>query len=374
MTILEEQRKQKAPKVGQATPSQPAPAETRSPILTCMADVVSKEVDWLWQNRIPMGRLSLLVGRPGEGKSFLTLELASHISTGRDFPDGSVCPSGSVIVISAEDDPADTIKPRLDACKADPARIHVLSGVKYTAHDGQVGERAFTLADVPMLEASLESHPDCKLVIIDPIGSFIGGATDAHRDNEVRAVLAPVAALASKFNVAVLIVAHRRKASGDFADDSALGSRAFTGIARVVWHLSRDPDNKERKLFLSGKNNLAPEGEGLAFRIEGRPGRIVWEEGAVSMTADEAQAAEARTAAANRKPGPVPDARQKAAQWLGDQLAQGPRAPNELKAEAKKAGLKWRTIERAKKDLEVVSHRSGFGGAVLWGLLDLQRG
>ena len=111
--------------------------------------------------------------------------------------------------------------------------------------------------------------PDCKLVVIDPIGSFLGNGTDAHRDNEVRGVLAPVAMLAEKHGPAVLVVAHRRKSAGSIADDLALGSRAFTGIARAVWHLTRDPDDKARRLLLPGKNNLAREGDGLAFSISG---------------------------------------------------------------------------------------------------------
>lgn len=339
----------------------------RSPVVRCLASIEPTEVRWLWPHRIPLGRLTLIVGRPGEGKSFFTMELAAHVSTGSDFPDCSYCPSGSVLIVSAEDDPADTIRPRLDAAEADVSRVHILSAIQYTAPDGKKAERAFTLADMPMLEAALGQLPDCRLVIIDPIGSFLGGDTDAHRDNEVRSVLGPVAELASKFNVAVVMVAHRRKSSGDFADDSVLGSRAFTGIARAVWHLSRDPDDPKRRLLLPGKNNLTAEGDGLAFRLEGQPtGRIVWENGPVAMTADDAQLAEARSAAAKRKPGPRADARQQAAQWLGEALADGPRTPTELEVDAEKHGHKWRTVQRAAVDLDVVRHRSEFGGGMLW--------
>ena len=209
--------------------------------------------------------------------------------------------------------------------------------------------------------------PDCRLVIIDPIGSFLGGGTDAHRDNEVRSVLGPVAELASKYHVAVVMVAHRRKSSGDFADDSALGSRAFTGMARAVWHISHDPGNPKRRLLLAGKNNLTPEGAGLAFRIEGKPiGRIVWEDGPVAMTADDAQLAEARSAAAKRKPGPRDDARQQAVLWLEEVLAIGPRTPTDLEADAEKNDHKWRTVQRAADKLGIVRERAGFGGGMLW--------
>src|SRR5690606_14589208 len=152
--------------------------------------------------------------------------------------------------------------------------------------------------------------------VVDPIGSFLGGNTDAHRDNEVRGVLAPVAKLAEKSGPAVLVVAHRRKSAGSIADDLALGSRAFTGIARAVWHLSRDNENKTRRLLLPGKNNLAPEGNGLAFTIAGDPAVVVWERDPVAMSADDALAKEDGFGGEDVKPGPQPEARRHAAEWL----------------------------------------------------------
>ena len=186
----------------------------RFPIVRCLSTIETTEVRWLWPNRIPLGRLTLIVGRPGACKSFFTMELTAHVSTGSKFPDGSLCPSGSVLIVSAEDDPADTIRPRLDAAEADVTRVHILSAIQYTASDGKKEERAFTLADMPMLEAALAGLPDCRLVIIDPIGSFLGGGVDAHRDNEVRSILGPLAALAAKYNVAVVMVSSARKGSG----------------------------------------------------------------------------------------------------------------------------------------------------------------
>lgn len=263
-----------------AEPVKPEEAATAvtvncGPVLVCLADVEPREVQWLWPGRVPLGRITLLVGRPSEGKSFLTTDMAARITSGRLWPDGTACPSGSVILVCAEDDPGDTIRPRLDAHLADVSRVHLLSAVRRISDNGQPHEVLFTLADVVALEAALQTHPDCKLIVVDPIGSFLGGKTDAHRDNEVRGVLAPVARLAEKYGPAVLVVAHRRKGAGSIADDLALGSRAFTGIARAVWHLSRDSSDKGRRLLLPGKNNLAPEGSGLAFRIIDTPPVIV---------------------------------------------------------------------------------------------------
>lgn len=208
------------------------------PVLVCLADVAPREIKWLWPGRVPMGRITLLVGRPGEGKSFLTTDMAARITTGTPWPDRSDCPAGSVILISAEDDPGDTIRPRLDAHYADVRKVHLLSAVRRLGEDGQPYEVLFTLADVAALETALKTLPDCRLIVVDPIGSFLGGDTDAHLDNEVRGVLAPVAKLAERYGPAVLVVAHRRKSAGSIADDLALGSRAFTGIARAVkWKL-----------------------------------------------------------------------------------------------------------------------------------------
>ena len=321
------------------------------PVLICAADVESHEIQWLWPGRIALGRITLLVGRPGEGKSFLTTDMAARVSTGTKWPDGSECPAGSVIFISAEDDPGDTIRPRLDAHKADVRKVYLLSAVRTIDEKGRTRDVLFTLADVAALESALKQHPDCRLIVVDPIGSFLGSGTDAHRDNEVRAVLAPVAKLAERYGAAVLVVAHRRKGIGENADELALGSRAFTGIARAVWHLSRDSEDECRRLFVAGKNNLAPECDGLAFRIAGEPPCLVWEPEPVRMNANEAVASESGEVA--RSPGPAPEARRAAVEWLRGLLSKDAMEACEIKARAKKAGMAWSTVHRAKDALNI---------------------
>lgn len=336
-------------------------AETSGPVLRCLADIEPREVQWLWPDRVPLGRITLLVGRPGEGKSFLTTDMASRVSTGRGWPDGSACPDGSVILVSAEDDPADTIRPRLDAHGADVRRVHLLATVRKRGEGGRLVEAMFTLEDLPALETALMRHDDCRLIVIDPIGSFIGGRTDAHRDNEVRGILAPVAQLAERYGPAVLIVAHRRKSAGTIADDLAIGSRAFTGIARAVWHLSRDPNNKNRRLLLSGKNNLAPEGTGLAFDIGGIPPAINWESSPVNLSADDVLASETDSDGDG-------GALTEAMDFLRVELADGRRAGTEVKSAAKAAGIKTRTLDRARSRLGVVAAPDGYRGPWTWAL------
>jgi len=182
----------------------------------------------------------------------------------------------------------------------------------------------------------------------------------------VRAVLAPVAKLAEKYGPAVLIVVHRRKTGGNIADDLALGSRAFTGIARSVWHLTRDSDDKGRRLLLPGKNNLVPEGTGLAFTIGGQPPAISWEREPVAMSADDALSVE--NGDEKKKPGPQPETRNQAVEWLRDLRSGGPMASKDIQAEAKEAGYAWRTVHRAKDDLEIKPYRQQFGSEWMWKL------
>ena len=229
--------------------------------------------------------------------------------------------------------------------------------------DGRTHETLFTLADVAALETALQELPDCRLVVIDPIGSYLGGAVDSHRDNEVRGVLAPVAKLAEQYGAAVLIVAHRRKSAGFNADETALGSRAFTGIARAVWHLSRDPDDKRRRLLLPGKNNSAPEGDGLAFVIASDPPRIEWDRDPVRMSADDGLAREAASKSVDQaRLGRPPAARTTATEWLSALLETGGVAVARIRAEAADAGLAWRTVQRACEDLGALRQYTANGG------------
>ena len=346
-------------------------APTEGPVLVCMAEVQPREVRWLWPGRVPLGRLTLLVGRPKEGKSFLTTDMASRVTTATPWPDGTACPKASVIFISAEDDPADTIRPRLDAHYADPSRVHLLSAVRHVNDKGKPEEVMFTLADAAALEAAIAAVPDCKLVVIDPIGSFLGGRTDAHRDNEVRAVLAPVARLAEKYDTAVLVVCHTRKAPGTNADEQTLGSRGFVGIARSVWHMSRDRENKSRRLLLPGGQNLAVEPTGLAFTISGEPARLSWEREPVTMTADDALAGERRAGGkdARGRPGPAPEKLDEAADWLTQILASGPRpAVGILEQWTDGEGGSKKTLVRAKQRLGVEAYRPDNPGPWWWKL------
>lgn len=331
--------------------------------VTPMADIAPQRVAWLWPGRIPLARISMMVGTPGAGKSFLCADLAAHVSTGSPWPDGAPCERGDVLLLCAEDDPADTLRPRLDAHRADASRIHILRGESSSRHGDE--PRPITLHDVAVVDAALQSVPGCRLLIIDPIGSYLGGRTDAHRDNEVRSVLAPMAALAARHCVACLIVAHRRKGLVGGADEAALGSVGFVGLSRATMHLSRDPQNRNRRLLLPGKNNMGPEQTGLTFAILGDPPSLAWEREPIKMHADDGIAAE--RSAQTAKPRPDADVQAAAESWLSETLESGPRPARDVIDEwtSGEAGSK-RTLDRARKALGVEAYRETVPGAWWW--------
>lgn len=335
------------------------PKKRRQPRLTRMTDIEPRPIQWLWPGRIAEGRLAVISGIAGLGKSFLTCDMAARVSTGADWPDGSPCKRGSVVFASMEDDPHDTIRPRLDAHNADVSRIHLLEGVT-VSDDDEAGDLIFTLQDVQTLEAVLDQVGDCRLVVIDPIGSYLGSGTNSFKDNEVRAVLAPVAKLAERFGVAMVIVAHKRKSSGSYADDTVMGSRAFTAIARTVFHLSPDNENKERRLFLPGKSNIAATAKGLAFTLSGDPAAVNWEPDPIDMTADDAMAMEGHDNDVS--------AVDEAMSWLENALAAGPRSGKEIQDASRVDGIANRTLRRAKDKLNITCGPDGYGGPWVWRL------
>ena len=177
-----------------------------SAIIRAFSEITPETLKWLWPGRIPLGKLTLLVGDPGLGKSLLTIDIAARVSRGTSFPDGASCEPGAVIMVSAEDDPADTIRPRLDAAGADVSRVHVLQGTRITLADNSTAERAFDLeTGVATLEDALADVRGVRLIIVDPVSAYLGGA-DSNSNAEVRRILAPLAALAAKYGLAVLCV------------------------------------------------------------------------------------------------------------------------------------------------------------------------
>lgn len=337
-----------------------------------MSDVESQPLAWLWPGRIPLGKLTLLAGDPGLGKSFLTCDIAARISTGAGWPDGAAGGEvGSVIMLNCEDDAADTIRPRLDAAGADLSRVFVLDGIDEAASDhGTAKRRAFSLErDIPTLETMLQQHSDCRLIVIDPISGYCG-RTDSHRNTEVRGLLAPLAELAARHRAAVVAVTHLSKGDGGKAAYRAIGSVAFVAAARAAWAVAKDPHDETRRLLLPIKMNLGRIPTGLAFQVESNlhgEGVLRWDAEPVLMNADELLRQETE-----REPAGNRTERDDAKDWLTDVLSAGAVAANEVKESAKSNGITAATLRRAREELGIVTKRDGFGpgSRMLWMLAD----
>jgi len=249
-----------------------ASAPAGGPVMVSLADVEAKPVRWLWPSRIALGKLTLLVGDPKVGKSFITLDLAARVSRGDGWPDCPACTSapGGVVLLSAEDDLGDTIRPRLDAAGADVSRIKALVAVKrFDFKAGGERQCFFDLSeDLAAMEQAILDVPDCRLVVIDPITAYLGAA-DSHKNAEIRGLLAPLSEIASRRRVAIVAVTHLRKGEGR-AMYRAIGSIAFTAAARAVFSVSKDKDDPtgQRRLVLPVGNNLGNDTTGLAYRLD----------------------------------------------------------------------------------------------------------
>ena len=229
--------------------------------LTRASDVKTRKVQWLWRHVIPSGTLSLIAGLQDQGKSYMTCDMAARVSTGRQWCDGSPNEPGEVLFMIAEDTKEEVVVPRLKACGADLDRVSFIDGEILEGRDHYGFIR---LTDLDLIKESVdEVRP--RLMLIDPVGSFIGGK-DAYRDNEVRDVLAPLSAMAERHGTAIVFVAHHGKMqNARCADDLVLGSRAFTALSRVTYHVFKQDDTR---YFLPGKNNLTASKSGYTFEFE----------------------------------------------------------------------------------------------------------
>ncbi|MDN5941096.1 MAG: AAA family ATPase [Nitrospira sp.] len=335
-----------------------------------VADVQARPIRWLWPGRIARGKVSIIAGNPGLGKSQVTVGMAATVSTGGRWPvDGQGCEVGNVIILSAEDDPSDTIRPRLEAAGADLSRAYILDAVLDRPLSGSSETpRAFNLkTDIDQLESMLKAIGGAALVIIDPITAYLG-TTDSHKNAEIRALLSPLAELAGRYGAAVVAVSHFNKNANTEALMRVTGSLAFVAAARAAYVVAKDPENDARRLFLPLKNNLGNDQTGLAFTVESaqvesargmiETSRVVWESSAVVVTAEEAMKPQAH----DEERSDLEDAKG----FLRELLANGPVPSKQIETDAKGAGHAWRTIQRAQKILGIVAVKRGMKEGWVW--------
>lgn len=333
-----------------------------------LSDVAPAAVEWLWPGRIPFGRLTVLDGDPGTGKSALTNDLAARVSTGRAMPDGAgglVRPYG-VVILTAEDGLADTVRPRIDAAGGDPSQVVAIAYVRDREEDGASCRRLPTVRDVQAIEAAIRAV-DAVLVIIDPLMAYLG-TTDAHRDSEVRGALAGLADLAERTGVAVLVVRHLRKAGASNPVYAGGGSIGIIGAARSGLLLAPDPDAPEsdRRVLACTKSNLARRPPSLALELVQREGVLTlrW----LGESSHGASALLERVEAEERT------VRDDAAIMLREELADGPRPVRDLQHIARELGTTWRTVRRAADALGIERRKLGIRGGWEWSLPSVQDG
>ena len=264
---------------GTAAPTAADAPGDGDPVLTRLSDVEPEEIDWIWRGRIARGKFTQLAGNPGEGKSRLTFEIASHITTGAAWPDGGVAPQGNVLFVLAEDGIADTVRPAVDAMGGDSSRIYLLEGIR-------AGEsvRAFDLArGLDVLEQAIEKVQP-QLVVVDPITAFLG-KTDSYKDAEVRGLLAPILALIARHRTALVAVAHLSKDTQKSALYRPGGSIAFVAAARFGFIVGVHPEQPGVRVIARTKNNIGQPAPSLAYRIQQPNGHITWD-GEVAMDAE----------------------------------------------------------------------------------------
>lgn len=340
-------------------------------MVACAANIPPEPIEFLWPGRFAIGKLSLIAGEAGLGKSQITISMAAAVTTGGPWPCGEGnAPLGSVLFLCAEDGASDTVVPRLIAAGADLTKVFIVTAVR---GDEGKGRRAFNLqSDLEHLEAKITEIGDVRLVGIDPISSYLGPKVDSHVNAAVRGVLEPVSEMASRLRVAVVSVTHPPKGTGTTAINRFIGSIAFVAAARAAFMVTHDPDDSNRRLLLPVKNNLAPLGKGLALRLEQRivgdhgkgivASSVVWESSPIDMTADAAlQAADAQASGGK-------SAGTEAEKFLKEVLAAGPISQKAVKAAAEGAGLAWVTVRRAKDRLGIKPNKDGMEGGWLWGL------
>ena len=316
-----------------------------------LSDYQPEQVTFLWEGRIPRGKITIIDGDPGDGKSVLTTYITACVTTGRDFPDGASCEAGGVVMLNAEDGLSDTIRPRIDAAGGDASKVLPMAFLP----DKDGAERPFAIPDdLPLLERAIESV-GASLVVIDPLMAFLPEKVSAHKDQDVRRALAPLAALAERTGVAVIVVRHLNKAAGTNPLYRGGGSIGIVGAARSSLIVARDPEDEDVRVFAPLKQNLSRPAESLKYRIRtaaNGAAAIEWL-GATPFAAKDLLKPQAndedRSALAEAK------------QFLKDELEDGPMHAKQVLKDAREAGVHEKTLRRAKTALKVRSERESDG-------------
>lgn len=342
------------PSSAEAVPDSPTPGSAH---VTTLADVKPERVRWLWEGRIPFGKLTVIEGHPGTGKSTLTVELAACVSTGIPLSGGPELDGPrDVVLLTAEDGLADTVRPRLEAAGGDAGRVHAIEGVYEI--DGSLTFPGFP-DDLGALSETVK-RLTASLVIVDPLSAYLGAAVNSWKDSDVRRALAPLAKLAEMTGAAVVVVRHLTKQTAQAAITAGGGSIGIIGAARSGLLVATDPDDADRRVLAVVKSNLAKRAESLAFRLvdDGKGwARVKWDGGS-THTADGLIA----SAVGVEEKSAVAEAAEMLSEWLRD----GPLGSQEVGRLSREASISGATLRRARAQLGIVPVKVGAGRGSSW--------
>lgn len=326
------------------------------PNLVFFSDIKAERIKWLWEGRIPLEMLSLLIGYEGDGKSMFAAYMMAQVSTGLPWGDDrdKLREAGSVLYLTTEDDPNKVTKPRLIAAGADFTKIAMIGGFRV----GDVERPLSNLTEQKeVLRKAVARMDDLRLIVIDPISAYMEGKNE-NRNSDVREYLNPLVNIAKEREAAVVGITHLNKNEEASSLSRVLGSRAFTATPRAIWLVRQDVKQPERVLVVKHKWNLGKCAKGLAFRIEDVPitmddgtqdmrGRCNIEDEPVVMTAEELLRASAESGR--------PRKQETASEWLENYLSDGEKDALDVIRDGEAANFSQRTLERAKKRAGVQS-------------------
>ena len=296
--------------------------------------VEPKEVNWLWYPYIPYGKLTLIQGDPGEGKSTFVIQLISLLTNGAAFPDGSNAGEPvNVIYQCAEDGIDDTVRPRLNQAGADCNRVAFIPET----------DVPLTLDDERIEQAIADSN--AKLLVLDPIQAFISQDADMQSAVKMRGVLRKLADTAQKYQCAIILVGHMNKASGGKKLYRGLGSIDIAAIVRSILMISRDPEVSEIRYMIPIKSSLSPEGCAIEFRMDQEQG-FQWigkSSFSAAMLSDDMS---------------VETKKDRAMELLQDMLVDGDMLSTDIMNSMKQQGISDKTVRFAQKELGIIAYRS----------------
>lgn len=322
----------------------------RRPEILRLSDVEAQAVPWLWRPYLALGMLAMLSGDPGAGKTYIALAIAAALTGGHLPCSGEPCLPVDVLYLSVENSPEHVLRPRFDLLGGNARRFHILRG-SVTGEGKRAARGGVKLSDTQVLADSIE-QTEARLLIVDPIQSYLGADVDAHRSNETRPVLDGLVRLAEEHDACVLLVRHFAKSPTGRAIHRGLGSIDLTGAVRTELHAG---SVDEQRAMVQAKSNLGQLGESLGYEIQA-DGRFRWT-GKSDLTAVDLQEAEST----REERSDIAEA----CDYLEQTLAGGPRKVNEL---ADGTDVHPRTLRRAAQKLGIRRTRDGERGPYIWAL------